>query len=190
MGTSVSQSSPRKSSNWKRVFVCYENNNIPDSRVMNEIWRASDTSEEGISPLSSEMKKQTIYFCYEAVKSSKTFNEALQKFNKAIIETKGNSIVAEFAKRVIPSAFQSKNPSEQWTSNFFKEVTNYVISRDASGFVGENYRNKSIKDLIDFKKTVSNKVKQIIMSEKKDFKSQSDWNSFVDKSISKLKSTK
>lgn len=64
------------------------------------------------------------------------------------------------------------------------------MSRDASGFVGENYRNKSVKDLIDFKKTVSDKVNQIIMSEKKNFKSQSDWNSFVDKSISKLKSTK
>ena len=190
MGTSISQSSPRKSSNWKRVFVCYENNNLPDNRVMNEVWRASETSEKESKPLSSEMKTQAIYSCYEAVKSSNNFNEALQKFNKAIIETKGNSIVAEFAKRVIPSAFQSDNPSEQWTNNFFKEVTNYVISRDASGFVGESYRNKSEKDLIEFKKTVSNKVEQVIKSEKKDFKSQADWNSFVDKSITKLKSTK
>lgn len=190
MGTSISQPSPRKSSNWKRVFVCYESNNLPDSRVINEVWRASETSEKESKPLSSEMKTQAIYSCYEAVKSSKNINEALQKFNKAIIETKSNSIVAEFAKRVIPSAFQSKNPSEQWTNNFFKEVTNYVMSRDASGFVGDSYRNKSVKELIDFKKTVSKRVEQVIMSEKKDFKSQADWNSFVDKSITKLKSTK
>lgn len=190
MGTSISQSSPRKSSNWKRVFVCYENNNLPDNRVINEIWRASETSEKDSKPLSFEMKTQTIYSCYEAVKSSKNFQEALQKFNKAIIENKGNSIVAEFAKRIIPSAFESNNPSEQWTNNFFKEVTNYVMSRDASGFVGESYRNKSVKELIEFKKTVSNKVEQVIKSEKKNFKSQADWNSFVDSSISKLKSTK
>lgn len=188
MGTSISQSSPRRSSNWKRVFVCYESNNLPDSRVMNEIWRASETSDKGNSPLSSELKTQAIYSCYEAVKSSKSFDEAIQKFNKTIIETKGNSIVAEFAKRVIPSAFQSSNPSEQWANNFFKEVTKYVISRDASGFVGESYRNKSVKELIEFKKNVSNKVEQVIKSEKKEFKSQADWNSFVDKSISKLKS--
>lgn len=190
MGTSISQSSPRQSSNWKRVFVCYENNNLSDNRVMNEVWRASETSEKASKPLSSEMKSQAIYKCYEAVKSSNNFQEALQKFNNNIIEAKSNSIIAEFAKRVIPSAFQSNNPSEQWANNFFKEVTNYVMSRDASGFVGERYRNKSVKELIEFKKSVSNKVSQIIGSEKKDFKSQADWNSFVDKSISKLKSTK
>ena len=135
---------------------------------MNEVWRASDTSEKDSKPLSSEMKTQAIYSCYEAVKSSNNFQEALQKFNKAIVERKGNSIVAEFAKRVIPSAFQSNNPSDQWTSNFFKEVTNYVMSRDASGFVGEIYRNKSVKELIEFKKTVSSKVEQVIKSERKD----------------------
>ena len=37
MGTSVSQSSPRKSSSWKRVFVCYENNSIPENRIVNEV---------------------------------------------------------------------------------------------------------------------------------------------------------
>lgn len=190
MGTSISHSSPRKSSNWKRVFVCYESNNLPDNRVMNEVWRASETSDKESKPLSSEMKSQAIYSCYEAVKSSNNFQEALQKFNNAIIESKNNSIVAEFAKRVIPSAFQSNDPSDQWTNNFFKEVTNYVMSRDASGFVGENYRNKSIKELIEFKKSVSNKVELVIKSEKKDFKTQNDWNSFVDNSISKLKSAK
>ncbi len=189
MGTSISQPSPR-SSNWKRVFVCYENNTLPDSRIMNEIWRASETSEKGSSPLSSEMKSPSIYSCYEAVKSSKNFNEALQKFNRSIAETKSNSIVAEFAKRVIPISFQSKNPSEQWANNFFKEVTNYIMSRDASGFVGDNYRNKSVKELIEFKKNVSAKVEQVIRSEKKNFKSLDDWNSFVDNSISKLKTVK
>lgn len=190
MGTSVSQSSPRKSSSWKRVFVCYENNNIPENRIVNEIWRASETSEKDSLPLSAEMKSQAIYSCYEAVKSSNNFQDALQKFNSAIIETKNNSIIAEFAKRVIPIAYQSNNPSEQWANCFFKEVTNYVISRDTSGFVGENYRNKSIKELIEFKKSISNKVSQIISLETKEFKSQTDWNSFVDKSISKLKSVK
>lgn len=190
MGTSISQSSPRKSSNWKRVLVCYENNNISSNRVMNEVWRASETSEKGSEPISSEMKTGTIYSCYEAVNSSKNFQEAMLKFNKTIIDTKSNSIIAEFAKRVIPSSFQANNPSEQWTNSFFREVTNYVMSRDASGFVGEGYRNKSVKELINFKKEVSNKVEQVISVEKKNFKSEADWNLFVDNSISKLKSAK
>ena len=189
MGTSVSQSSPRNSSNWKRVFVCYESNNLPENRIINEIWRASETSEKGSTPLSSEMKSKAVYSCYEAVKSSQTFNEALQKFNNHIITNKSNSIIAEFAKRVIPTAFQSKNPSEQWAANFFKEVTKYIISRDASGYVGKSYRNKSVKELIEFKDSVANKVNNVISSEKRVFKSQSDWNSFVDNSIAKLKSS-
>lgn len=190
MGTSVSHSSPRKSSSWKRVFICYENNNIPENRIVNEVWRASETSDKESSPLSTEMKSKAIYSCYEAVKSSNNFQDALQKFNSIILETKNNSIIAEFAKRVIPIAFQSTNPSEQWANNFFKEITNYVISRDTSGFVGNNYRNKSVKELIEFKKNISNKVSQIISAETKEFKSQTDWNSFVDNSISKLKTVK
>jgi|GEM_PF-2449304 len=190
MGTSVSQSSPRKSSSWKRVFVCYESNNLPENRVVNEVWRASETSEKGNAPLSSEMKAAAIYSCYEAVKSSNNYQEALNKFNNQIISTKSNSIIAEFAKRVIPPSFQSKNPSAQWANNFFTEVTKYVISRDASGFVGESFRNKSVKELVEFKNSISNKVNKIISSEKKDFKSHSDWNSFIDKSIAKLKSSR
>lgn len=190
MGTSVSQPSPRKSSSWKRVFVCYESNNLPESRVMSEIWRASETPEREGRPLSSEIKSDTIYSCYQAVKSSKTFQEALQKFNSTIVETKGNSIIAEFAKRSIPSSFQSQSPPIQWTTNFFKEVTNYVISRDASGFVGEHYRNKTVKELIEFKKSIGSKVSQVVGSEKGNFKSKAEWNSFVDNCITKLKTTK
>ena len=92
----------------KRVFVCYENNSIPENRIVNEVWRASETSEKGSNPLSSEMKSEAIFSCYEAVKTSKNFQEALQKFNNKILETKSNSIVAEFAKHVIRLLFRLK----------------------------------------------------------------------------------
>jgi formylmethanofuran dehydrogenase subunit E-like metal-binding protein len=55
--------------------------------------------------------------------------------------------------------------------------------------VGTSYRNKSVKELIAFKDSVANKVNNVISSEKRVFKSQSDWNSFVDNSIAKLKSS-
>ena len=34
------------------------------------------------------MKSEAIFSCYEAVKTSKNFQEALQKFNNKILETK------------------------------------------------------------------------------------------------------
>lgn len=186
MGTSVSQPSKR-TSNWKPVFACYQNEKIPESRLINEIWRASENEDR---PISTQIKSDAIFACYQAVNSSENFQEALSKFNSSIIRYKNNSVVAEFAKRVIPLAFQSKNPATNWSNNFFSEITNYIVSRDASGFVGASNRNKSVEQLIEFKKNIGDKVTKIVASESKIFKSKSDWNSFVDKTIKKLKSSK
>lgn len=186
MGTSVSHGSPR-TSNWKPVLACYTNENFSKERVINEVWRAS---EKEVTPISSMMKSDSIYDCFNAVNNSQNYREALQKFNDIILNSKQNTIVAEFAKRIIPTAFQSDNPSQQWKNSFFAELTNYVVSRDASGFVGENYRNKSVTDLIAFKKSIGKKVNDIVGADKTNIKSKSDWNTFVDSSITKLKSAK
>jgi len=194
MGTSISQPSPRKS-NWKRVFVCYESNNLPEERVVNEVWRASENPEPGEQPLSADMKSATTYECYRAVQNSKTALEAMQKYTEVVRSTKSNSIVAEFAKRAIAGAFQSYSDQtisreQKWASNFFKEVTNYIISRDASGFVGKDYRNKSVKELIQFKLSLGEHVIKVVESDTDKLKSKADWEKFVNSSIGKLKSTR
>lgn len=186
MGTSVSHGSPR-TSNWKPVLACYTSDKIPHERTISEVWRASENEKQSIS---SMIKSEAIFKCYDVVGKSKNYKEALEKFNATILQSKQNSIVAEFAKRVIPLAFQSKLPQEQWKSSFFSELTNYVVSRDTSGFVGDKFRNKSVSDLIEFKRNINQKVAAIVSSEKMKISSQHDWNSFVDKSISKLKSAK
>ena len=186
MGTSVSQASLRNT-NWSPVHAGYQNEFIPEDRIINEIWRAAEKDEV---PISETLKSDAIYQCYSAVESSKSFQEAIQKFNNSLRKNKNNSIIAEFAKRTIPVAFQSQNSTENWKAKFFSEITNYVMSRDTSGFVGENYRNKSVKELINFKKSISEKVFNIVSSEKTNIKSKQDWNSFVKTCISKLKSTK
>jgi hypothetical protein len=186
MGTSVSHPSLRNT-NWSAVHAGYQNAFIPENRIINEIWRAC---EKDATPISDMLKSKAIYECYSAVNSSNSFQEALKKFDTSIRENKNNSIVAEFAKRVIPSAFQSNNPAENWTARFFSELTNYVMSRDMSGFVGEKYRNKSVGELINFKRNITRKVFEIVSSEKVSIKTQKDWNSFVNKSVDKLKTTK
>jgi len=183
MGTSISHPSLR-STNWKPVLAGYTSEKIPESRIINEIWRASD--KEGIS-ISEYLKTDSVYSCYKAIDSSKNFQEALQKCNSIIKETKGNTMVTEFAKRMIPVSFQSANPAREWQSNFLSEVTNYFVSRDLSGFVGTNYRNKSINDLIKFKKRMGDKVKEIVASEKQRIGSKDDWNTYVDRCVNKLK---
>jgi hypothetical protein len=186
MGTSTSQHSPT-TTNWAPVRAVYENKSIPEERTINEIWRAGENEK---SPMSDNLKHQAIYDCYNAVNSSGSFQEALQKFSNVIAENKSNSIVAELAKRAIPGAFQSPNAIQNWTGQLFAEVTNYIVSRDTSGFVGSQYRNKSVQELINFKNAISNKVSDIIKAEKSSIKTLKDWNTFIDKSIMKLKTHK
>lgn len=183
MGTSISQPSARNT-NWSPVHAGYKNKNVPDTRIIKEIWRACENED---IPMSTILKDKAIYECYSAVEQSKNFQEALQKFSESIIQNKNNSIVAEFARRAIPISFQSNKPTNNWMSCLFSEVTNYIVSRDLSGFIGSNYRNKSVKELILFKKTISNKVSEAIASEDRSISNQKDWNSFIDKSITKLK---
>jgi hypothetical protein len=184
MGTSNSQPSP-DNSNWRRTFACYSDPNIPEERTINEVWRASENED---IPISEFLKSNTIFECYQIVKNSKGYNEALSKVNEKVLALGNNTIIAEFAKRVIPVAFQSENPAFEWQSLLFSEITNYVVSRDASGFVGSKYRNKSIAQLIEFKRNLSNKVKNVINNKVRDITSYKDWKSFINDSILTLKS--
>lgn len=186
MGTSVSQASPRNT-NWSPVHAGYKNEFIAEERVISEIWRASENQE---IPISEFISSEAIYQCYSAVNDSQNFQEAMRKFNGYIADTKSNSIVAEFAKRAIPAAFQSDKPAESWAARLFSEVTNYVMSRDASGFVGGNNRNKTVSEMIDFKRNVTSKVSEIVGAQTRNIKSPKDWSSFVNESISRLKSAK
>ena len=133
MGTSVSQYSPRKSKKWNPVHVCYKNDNIPEDRVLTEVWRAADNPSEQVQ-WSNEMKSDVIYSCFEMVKSSSNIQEAMSKFRENILANQNNSIVAELAKRSIPVAFQGSTPANDWVNKFFSEVTNYVVSGYSAHF--------------------------------------------------------
>ena len=183
MGTSISQPSARNT-NWKPVHIGYTSKDITEDRIVKEIWRASESDSK---PISSEMKSETIYSCYKAIEKSQSAKEALNKINKIIFENKSNSITAEFAKRTIPNSFESVNPAHTWTCNFFSEITRYFISRDTSGFVGDNCRNRNINELTNFKNELSSKVNNIIKSSDVKIKSHTDWISFISKSIDTLK---
>ncbi|HEY0669942.1 MAG TPA: hypothetical protein VGD22_17305 [Sphingobacteriaceae bacterium] len=186
MGTSISQPSSRNT-NWSPVHAGYQNRFIPEIRIINEIWRACENDN---TPVSNILKDDAIYKCFESVKTSNNFQQALEKFNSEILRNKTNSITAEFAKRVIPKCYQTDEPVKAWASNFFAEVTNYIVSRDTSGFVGEKYRNRTVGELIEFKNSLSQKVSHIVSSLDMQVNNKSDWNKLVDLSIKTLKSAR
>lgn len=183
MGTSISHPSPNNL-NWKPTKIGYEREQIPIQTIISQIWRAS---ENQAAPLSTQMGADIVFQCHEIVKNSVSIPQAMSDFSKAQIQSKQNSIVAEFAKRAIPVALSSQNPTQAWRSAFFSELTNYIVSRDASGYVGSKYRNKSIADLSNFKTTIRNEVSKIVSSIKQEPADKTQWNSFISEAISKVR---
>ena len=182
MGTSVSQGSPRNI-NWNAVLSGYRDEFVSENRILSEIWRAYE--KEKISNL---LKTTAIFDCYTVVSSSRDASEAIARYDSYLSEKKRNSIIAEIAKRTIPTSFEVDQPSNAWMARLFSEITNYVLSRDVSGFVGESYRNKSVKELIEFKDRLRSKVIRSISEEKVVVRSIKEWRAFVDNSVNKLKS--
>lgn len=63
------------------------------------------------------------------------------------------------------------------------------VSRDANGYVGETYRNKSVGELRDFKKTMKESVTKHLDSVKMKPTNFNTWNSFVTEALEKVKQT-
>lgn len=183
MGTSISQSSPRNT-NWSPVHVGYRSKDIPEERIVREIWRAFDNE---LVPISTTLKGEAFYDCYNTIKSAQSVERAFQLFDSLLMEKKYNSIVVEFSKRALAISFISGDPVANWKSSLFSQVTDYVISRDISGFVGDKYRNKTIGDVIKFKDAITENVDAIVRTDHEEINSKREWNSFVDRTIKKLK---
>lgn len=186
MGTSVSQASPRNS-NWKRAFACYTDTDIGETRVIAEIWRAWENEKR---PISREIKSDIVYRCLQAVGSSSNAEDALRIFNHDLIASKQNSMVAEFARRAIPVCYRYERPAEAWATKVFDQLTRYVVSRDLSGFIGSQYRNKTVSDATQFKDRLGTRASELIQDQPVKFASKRDWERFVDTSISRLKAQK
>lgn len=183
MGTSISAHSPREL-NWNPVLVCYKDSRVPVHRVISEIWRAADNQTDSIS---DHMGSVSVFECYKSIKSSETYEEAIEKVTNFTIESGRNSLVVELAKRALAKSYSTSQPIKHWKSFFVSEVTSYFVSRDASGFIGPNYRNKNIRDLIAFKKDIDDRVVNIVSKQKSDINNLAEWKQEIQDVVTKLK---
>jgi len=157
MGTSVSQSSP-KTTSWRSVNTCYESDQVTVDRIVKEIWHAAGS--EG-STIEAQIKSPAVFACYNLAQSDvprDRMHDALSDVSPRY----GNSMVVEYAKRATIIASQAEQPAKQWPRIFFKELTNYLVSRDASGFVGPASRSKTVGDLINLKRSIGTEVERVL----------------------------
>ena|ERR1051326_3906989 len=157
MGTSVNQSSPRTTS-WRSVITGYESDQVTVDRVVKEIWHAAES--EG-STVGAQIRSPAVFACYNLTQSNiprDQIHDALSDVSSKY----GNSMVVEFAKRATILASQGAQAARQWPSIFFRELTNYLVSRDASGYVGPASRSKTVGDLINLKHSIGREVQRVI----------------------------
>lgn len=156
---------------------------MPFQRVIQEIWRASQSQP---NPLTQYLSGPSIFLCYQAVKESENSSQAISRTRQALFETKANSVVTELARRAAIQAFHSDKPHEAWRAALFSQVTDYLVSRDVSGYVGDRFRNRTIPDIIEFKATLLNQVREIVSGIRDDPGSPESWSRFVQSAVSAL----
>jgi hypothetical protein len=179
MGTSSNHGSP-KTPNWKAVSFEYKYSDISYKRIVSDVWAAAENQPK---PLSDFMKNDVIFRCQEVIRRSENIHQAYQNVENELLSSKQNSIIAEFAKRAIPVAFKSKEHTQEWRSVFFSEVTNYLVSRDLPGYVGKQYRNKTIEDMMKFKEQIKKTAYEIAKKVKQEPSSVEQWKNYVTETI-------
>jgi hypothetical protein len=181
MGTSVNQASPRTTS-WRSVATCYQSDQISPDRAATEVWRAA-TATAGT--LDAQIKSDGVFACYQLAQRG----VAPQQIHTALTEISerhGNSIVLEFAKRATLIAAHTPKPAEHWPQQFFKQVSAYLVARDASGFVGPNCRSKTVGDLMSLKAAIGETVAEKVSGLRIAARSPQEWSRVASATLSAL----
>ena len=152
MGTSINQASPN-TPGWKAVARCYTDAQIPINQTSAEIWRAAVTESPS---LKQQLSSAVVEKCLEIASRRPSKDQALSEV-KRLNQLKENSIIGELAKRAV-IASSVGNFRESPAAALFRQLTDYFVSRDIPGYVGERFRCKNISDLRAFKSALARSV--------------------------------
>jgi hypothetical protein len=159
MGTSISQRSP-DTAGWKTVSACYIHENVPLDRAATELWRAALKQDNS---LLDQLGTKPVAQCIQAASQPLTREAALRKAQE-VDSLKQNTVAGEFAKRAMVVKAAGGFSGESAASVLFRQLTDYLVSRDIAGYVGRGYRCKSVGDLRALKEqlgaAVAKKVKE------------------------------
>ena len=157
MGTSVSQPSP-KTAGWNSVATCYRDAAVPDERVATEIWRAAIKQDSAIY---EQLISPTVEACLTISDKALTPADTVKAIQR-VRGGKGNTLLGELAKRVAIVKAGGGFPKESAAAVLFRQITDYLVSRDIAGYIGPSYRFKNIADIRAFKQKVGNVVAEKI----------------------------
>lgn len=157
MGTSVSQPSP-PSLPWRAVFAAYADERIPLARAVNELFRAA-TADPQVD-LVGELSSGTVYAFYRIACSGVAPQEAMELASRIVTKTKTSSIIVQLAKRALVGTCVGGGGSIAFCENLFAQIGDYYVSRDVSGRIGIGQRNKSVREVMEFREEVTAAVRE------------------------------
>ena len=153
MGTSVSQRSPN-TGGWRTVSACYTAETIPVDRAAVEIWRAALRQDDS---LVQQLGSPAVTACVDAANERPTSEAAARTIEKINL-SKQNNVVGEFAKRMLLVKAGGGAREDTPTAVLFRQLTDYYVSRDIPGYVGADFRCKTVSELRQFKQQIGDAV--------------------------------
>jgi hypothetical protein len=153
MGTSVNQRSPN-TGGWRSVSACYTNETTSTDRTALEIWRAAVTQDDSIH---DQLGSELVTKCAEAAAKNLGEQQTVAEVER-LSSAADNHLVGEFAKRALLVKATGGYPDESFSTVLFRQITDYLVSRDISGHVGSQYRCKTVEDLRVFKANIADVV--------------------------------
>jgi len=153
MGTSVSQRSPN-TPGWRVVSACYTSDTVPVDRAVVEIWRAATKQDQS---LLQQLDSATVETCVSAANQRVDSRRAAQTIGELSV-SKNNTVIGEFAKRMLALKSNGGAQEDTPTAALFRQLTDYYVSRDIAGYLGDNFRCKTLSELRAFKQQIGDAV--------------------------------
>jgi hypothetical protein len=130
-------------------------------RTAVEIWRAALRQDDS---LLQQLGSPTVATCVDAANERPTPESAARTIEQISL-SKQNNVVGEFAKRMLLVKASGGAHGDTPTAVLFRQLTDYYVSRDIAGYVGADFRCKTVSELRNFKQqlgdTVAAKVKTV-----------------------------
>jgi hypothetical protein len=187
MGTSVSQRSPQ-TPNWQAVGVAYESPAIPVERITQELWRASIS--QPIGDMRELLSAPLIAACANTVVHAGSAREAVGALRRQASLSGQATIGVDLAQRAAATCYQETGPRLQsFVERLFYETTNYLVSRDLPGHIGEKSRLRNVSTAANMKAEICNRVGETVRSLRCPSEvvgSPAAWRAYVDTVVKQL----
>ncbi len=183
MGTSISQGSPRGVS-WSAVAATYRSSTVPIGRVVKEIWRAARSDPQ--ANWQNLLANRGVLICLRVALSSGSAGEAVQVASREIARERASSLAADIAKRAVVKSFGHEDRAVAFAQALFVETSNYLVSRDLSGYVGPAERNPTVSAAISFKERIAKHIEQSVREVGRPSAEAGAWQEFLQRTVDRL----